>query len=231
MRQVSLTWAWLTDPAHWSGPDGIGLRLAEHLGYTALAVVFAAVVAVPAGLAIGHTGRGRTVAVAASGALRALPSLGLLTLLAVSATWGIAHPLIPSTIVLALLAVPPLLAGSYSGVDAVDETVVEGARACGMSGFQVLGRVELPLAAPLLVGGLRSATLQVLATATICAYLGMGGLGRYILDGLAVTDYPQMLAGSVLVIALALGLDAVLGLAARLTTGAGVRSALALDAP
>lgn len=141
---------------------------------------------------------------------------------------GIEHPVVPATIVLAILAIPPLLAGSYSGIEAVDDEVTDGARACGMTGMQVLRRVELPLAAPLLLGGLRSATLQVIATTTICSYLGMGGLGRFILDGLAVSDYPQMLAGSIVIIVLALAIDGLLALTTRLLTGPGVRHALAL---
>lgn len=229
MNQVSAALAWLASSSHWTGPGSIGTRIGEHLWYTLLAVLIAAVIAVPAGLAIGHTGRGRTVAVAISGALRALPSLGLLTLLAISTTVGISNPVVPSTIVLALLAIPPLLAGAYSGVEAVDDDVVNGARGCGMTELQILRQVELPLAGPLLLGGLRSATLQVIATATICSYLGMGGIGRFILDGLAVSDYPQMLAGSIVVIVLALLVDGLLALATRLLAGPGVRHALALS--
>ncbi|MBV6537905.1 ABC transporter permease subunit, partial [Ursidibacter maritimus] len=152
--------------SHWAGSGSIGVRIGEHLWYTLLALTVAAIIAIPAGLAIGHTGRGKTIAVACSGALRALPSLGLLTLLAISTTIGIENPVVPSTIVLAILAIPPLLAGSYSGIDAIDDEVADGARACGMTEMQVLGRVELPLATPLLLGGLRSAALQVIATTT-----------------------------------------------------------------
>lgn len=228
MTQIASAFTWLATSSHWSGPGAIGVRIGEHLWYTLLAILLASVIAIPAGLAIGHTGRGRTVAVACSGALRALPSLGLLTLLAISTTMGIERPIVPATIVLAILAIPPLLAGSYSGIEAVDDEVTDGARACGMTGMQVLRRVELPLAAPLLLGGLRSATLQVIATTTICSYLGMGGLGRFILDGLAVSDYPQMLAGSIVIIVLALAIDGLLALTTRLLTGPGVRHALAL---
>ncbi|MBW4953659.1 ABC transporter permease subunit, partial [Klebsiella pneumoniae] len=134
---------WLTTSSHWAGSGSIGVRIGEHLWYTLLALTIAAITAIPAGLAIGHTGRGKTIAVACSGALRALPSLGLLTLLAISTTIGIENPVVPSTIVLAILAIPPLLAGSYSGVDAIDDEVADGARACGMTEMQVLGRVEL----------------------------------------------------------------------------------------
>lgn len=175
MNHIAAALTWLTTSSHWAGSGSIGVRIGEHLWYTLLALTVAAIIAIPAGLAIGHTGRGKTIAVACSGALRALPSLGLLTLLAISTTIGIENPVVPSTIVLAILAIPPLLAGSYSGIDAIDDEVADGARACGMTEMQVLGRVELPLATPLLLGGLRSAALQVIATTTICSYLGMGG--------------------------------------------------------
>lgn len=218
--------AWLTDPANWTGPTGIATRTLEHLWYCLLAIVLAAIIAVPAGLFIGHTGRGRALAIGLTGALRALPSLGLLTLLAVAMGLGLSLAIVPSTIVLAVLAIPPLLAASYSGVEAVDGDVVDGARATGLSEWQIVRRVEVPLAGPLLAGGLRSAMLQVIATATLSAFLGLGGLGRYILDGQAVADYPKMLAGAILVIALALVIDVVILLAQRWLVPPGVGVAL-----
>lgn len=214
---------WLTDPAHWQGADGVPARVLEHLGYSALAVVIAAVIAIPLGFWVGHTGRGRGLAVATSGALRALPTLGLLTFLAIVLNLKLSQAIIPSTIVLVVLAIPSLLAGAYAGVESVDPEVVDGARASGHSEAQVISSVELPLALPLLVGGLRSATLQVFATTTIAAYLGLGGLGRYLFDGLAVRDYSKMLAGAVLVTAIALIGDAVFALVQRLVTPRGVR--------
>lgn len=217
--------AWIADPAHWGGSGGIGARLGEHLLYSLLALALAAVVALPLGLYIGHTGRGRGLAVGLSGALRALPSLGLLTFLAVALGIGINGVLLPSTLVLAVLAVPPMLAGAYAGVEGIDPDVVDGARATGMSERQIVTGVEMPLAAPMVLGGIRSATLQVIATATIAAYLGLGGLGRFILDGLPVRDYAQMLAGAVLVTALALLVDGVLTWLQRRLTTAGVRAA------
>lgn len=216
--------AWIVDPAHWPGPGGLGARLTEHLWYSLLAVLLAGVVALPLGLWIGHTGRGRAVAIGLSGALRALPSLGLLTFLAVAMGVGINGVLLPSTIVLAVLAVPPILAGAYAGVEAIDPDVVDGARAVGMSERQIVTGVEMPLAAPMILGGIRSATLQVIATATIAAYLGLGGLGRLILDGLPVRDYPRMLAGAILVTALALLVDGLLTLLQRRLTAASARA-------
>lgn len=235
MTQFAEALAWLIDPINWSGSTGIPTRVLQHLWYCVLAIVLAAIVAVPAGLFIGHTGKGRGLAIGVTGALRALPSLGLLTLLAVAMGLGLRLSIVPSTIVLAVLAIPPLLAASYSGVEAVDGDVVDGARATGFNEWQIVRRVEVPLAAPLLVGGLRSAMLQVIATATLSAYLGLGGLGRYILDGQAVADYPKMLAGAILVIALALVIDVVILLVQRQLVPSGVGVALGnsrtVDAP
>lgn len=223
MNQFAAALEWLVDADNWLGPQGLGARLWEHSWYSVLAVVVAAVVALPAGMWIGHTGRGRTVAVALSGALRALPSLGLLTLLAVSMGLGLRWSIVPSTIVLAVLAVPSLLAATYAGFDSVDDDVVDGARATGLSEAQVVARVELPLAAPMIVGGLRSATLQVIATATISAFLGLGGLGRFILDGLAVRDYARMLGGAIVVAVLALVVDLLIQVVQRFVVPPGVR--------
>lgn len=195
--------SWLTDGAQWHGDDGLPHRIVQHIGYTALTVAVASAIAIPLGLWIGHTGRMRGLAVSLTGALRALPTLGLVTLMGLWLGIG----LIPPTIALVVLAIPPLLAGAYAGLESVDRATVDAARAIGMSEWQVLGKVEIPLALPIIVGGIRSAVLQVIATATIAAYIGLGGLGRYLIDGLAVRDYPQMAGGSVIVVVLALLLD------------------------
>ena len=205
----------LTDGEHWSGDRGVPHRMVEHLGYTGLTVVVAAAIAIPIGLWIGHTGRLRGVAVALSGALRALPTLGVLTLIALRTGLGIT----PAVIALVLLAIPPLLAGAYAGLESVDRQTIDAARSIGMTEWQILTKVEVPLALPLIVGGVRSATLQVVATATVAAYIGLGGLGRYLIDGLAVSDYPRMAAGSVLVIALALALDGMFVVLQRIAAG------------
>ena len=205
MSVVDDTIEWLGDTSHWSGESGVPNRMLEHLGYSALTVGIAAAVAIPIGLWIGHTGRLRGVAVAFTGAMRALPTLGLLTGFVLLAGIGLTAPILA----LVILAVPPLLAGAYSGLEAVDRQTIDAARAMGMTEGQILTRVEIPLALPLLVGGLRSAVLQVVATATVAAYVGLGGLGRYIIDGQRLSDYPQMVSGSILVIALALALDVV----------------------
>jgi osmoprotectant transport system permease protein len=205
-------WTWFTTSANWHGEDGVPHRLLQHLGYTALTVVIAVVVAVPLGLWIGHTGRLRGSAIAVTGALRALPTLGLLTLVVLWRGIGLTPPITA----LVVLAIPPLLAGAYAGVESVDRRTVDAARGMGMTEWQVLTRVEVPLGLPLLLGGLRSAVLQVVATATIAAYIGLGGLGRYVIDGVSIRDYPQILAGSLVVVVLALVLDGAFALLQRL---------------
>lgn len=207
---------WLTDPVHWSGADGIPHRLAEHLGYSVLTVAIASAVALPLGLWIGHTGRFRGFAIALTGAVRALPTLGLLTLAVLWVGIGLTAPVVA----LVVLAIPPLLAGAYAGIEAVDRRTVDAARAQGMTEWQVLARVEVPIALPLILGGVRSAVLQVVATATIAAYIGLGGLGRYLIDGVAVRDYPQTLSGSLVVVALALVLDGAFAVVQRLAVRA-----------
>ena len=212
---------WLGDPLRWSGPDGIPLRTLEHLGYTALGVLVAALLAVPIGLYVGHTGRFKGLAVAAAGAARALPTLGLVTLFALLLGIGLTAPLASFVI----LAIPSLLAGAYSAIESADPATVDAARAQGMTEWQILTRVELPLGMPLLVGGVRGATVQVVATAMLAAYVGSGGLGRYIFQGLGSQDYPQMIAGSLLVIVIALVLDLALLLLQRATAPRGTAAA------
>jgi osmoprotectant transport system permease protein len=200
------TFAWLADPTHWSGPGGIPTRLLEHLQYSALVLVIAAAIAVPIGLYIGHTGRGRVVAVAVAGALRALPTLGLLVLFALLAGSG----LMPPVWALVILTVPPLLAGTYAGISSVDRVVVDAARAMGMTEWQILFRVELPNGLQVMFGGIRTAVLQVIATVSVVAYLPLGGLGRYLFDGLVLQDFPRMLGGSLLIAGLAIAVDLIL---------------------
>lgn len=204
---------YLMDGSHWAGPAGLGARIAQHLGYTALAVAATALIAVPLGLWVGHSKRGASAVLSAAGALRALPALGMLTFLAVVLPFGITAPLVPAVITLVLLGAAPLVAGIVAGFDSVDEQVVLSARAAGYSERQILSRVELPLGAPVMIGGLRSCVVQILATATVLAYIGLGGLGRLLIDGLAVQDYPRMVAGALAVTALALVVDVVLALA------------------
>ncbi|WP_066293002.1 ABC transporter permease [Arthrobacter sp. B6] len=212
------TFAWLADPAHWSGSSGIGVRLLEHLQYSGLVLVIAGAIAVPAGLYIGHTGRGRVVAVAVAGALRALPTLGLLVLFALLA----GSSLMPPVWALVILTVPPLLAGTYAGISSVDRTVVDAARAMGMTELQILFLVEVPNGLQVIFGGIRTAVLQVIATVSVVAYLPLGGLGRYLFDGLVLQDFPRMLAGSLLIAGLAIAVDLILAALQRMLLPPGL---------
>lgn len=210
--------AWLFAPEQQSGSDAVLVRLGEHLLYTAIAVVISAVIAIPIGYAIGHTGRGKQVAVALSGAARALPSLGLLTILTLLV--GVGDAVLAATVVFVVLGVPAVLAGAYAGIESVDPAVVDAARAMGMTEWQILLRVEAPIGLGLLLGGLRSATLQIVATAVLAAYVGLGGLGIYIIRGIAIRTYEQMLGGALVIVVLALALDGLFALAMWLVTRA-----------
>jgi len=225
MNAYTDAFAWLAEPRHWSGANGIPARLAEHLGYTGLSLVLAIAIALPIGLYIGHTGRGREIVVPFTGALRALPTLGLVIVLAL----GLGIGLLPPLIALVVLALPPIIAGAYSGLESVDRQVVDAARAVGFTGVGLLWRVELPLALPLIIGGIRSACLQVIATWTVAAFLPLGGLGRFLYDALPDQDYAQLLAGSILVIVLALLADGLFALVQRLVTPRGVRAGRVAD--
>lgn len=194
---------------NWAGRSGLGARTLEHLQYTAVAVGVSALIAVPIGLVIGHTGRGSFLVVTAVNALRALPTLGVLLLGVL--LWGLG--LLPPTVALTLLGIPPILAGTYSGIAAVDPRITDAARSMGMTERRVLARVEVPLALPLILGGVRTATLQVVATATVAAYASLGGLGRYLIDGIKVRQFWLALVGALLVTALALVLDGLLAAA------------------
>lgn len=214
--------SWLTDPAN---RDDIVQRLLEHLQYVFLATGIAAVIAIPAGMWVGHTGRGKFAVVNISGFARAIPTLGLLFFIVLwlgpNLTGDLAF-LLPSLIVLVVLAIPPILAGTYAGIDEVDPAARDAARGMGMRGWQVLFKVEVPCALPLIFSGVRSALLQVVATATIAATVGLGGLGRFLIDGLAVRDYPQMASGAVLVAALALAIDLVAAVVQRFAVSRGI---------
>ncbi len=217
---VTDTMDWLADPAHWSGSAGIPARLAEHLQYTGLVMLIATLIAVPVGLYVGHTGRGRVAVVAVAGALRALPTLGLLTLFVLLAGIG----LMPPIWALVILTVPPLLAGTYAGISSVDRNVVDAARAMGMTELQVLFRAEFPNGLPVIFGGFRTGVLQVIATVSVVAYINLGGLGRYLFDGIVLSDFPQMLGGSLLIAGLAIAVDLVLSLIQRLFLSPGASS-------
>ncbi|MGQ4450468.1 ABC transporter permease [Streptomyces griseus] len=194
--------SWLVSGEQWTGSDGIGHRLAEHLQYSLLATLVAAI-ALPVGLLIGHTGRGAFIAINLSSFGRALPTVGLVVLVFLAS--GLS--MWPVYIALVALAVPSIVTNTYAGMTAVDPEVRDAARGQGMRRHQVLLQVELPLALPLIMTGLRLALIQVVATATIAAYVSFGGLGRYVFYGLAQRDLVQVLGGAVLVAVVAVVLD------------------------
>lgn len=217
--------AWIFGPGQWSGDATLLGLLGEHLLTTFVAVLVAVGLAVPLGWWIGHTGRGREFAVAVTGAARAIPSFGLLVLLVL--LLGVTRRPEAALITFVILAIPSLLAGAYSGIEAIDRRVIDAARSVGMTDWQLFWRVEVPLGLPLLLGGLRTAVLQVVATVTIAAYLNLGGLGLPIITGLSLRRYDEVLGGALLVVALALALDLLLALAQRASVPRGIQLAAA----
>lgn len=199
----------LLDRSNWFGPGQILALLLQHLYYTVASVLLAAVVAIPLGILIGHTGRGSFLVIGLSNAARAIPSLGLLFLAVMLLGTGRGNIIV----VLAILALPAMLTATAAGVSGADREAVHAGRALGMTERQVVSRVEWPLALPLVVSGVRSATLQVVATATVAAFASGGGLGQLLTSGQAQSDYSQMFAGAVLIAALAIVLDLLIGLA------------------
>ncbi|OAN42610.1 ABC transporter permease [Microbacterium sp. H83] len=214
--------AWMIAPAQWTGNYALPKLLGEHLTLTAISVVIAAVIAVPLGWLIGHTGKGREIAVAVSGAARAVPAFGLMILLVL--LLGVLRIPEAAITTFVLLAIPSLLAGAYTGLEAIDRRVIDAAKAMGMTGWQVFWKVEVPLGLPLLVGGLRAALLQVIATVTIAAYVGLGGLGYPIIQGIPLQRFDQVVAGAILVAVLALLVDLLLGVAQHLAVPRGLRT-------
>jgi len=214
------TFGFLLDGANWAfdNSDGFPQRILEHLLYTSIAVVIAFLLAFPLGVLIGHTGRAAFLAINAGNAGRALPTLGVLMLVVALAGTG----LVPAIVALVILAIPPILTSTYAGVSSVDPATVDASRGVGMTGTQVATRVEVPDALPVIFGGIRNATLQVVSTATIAAYVGLGGLGRYLFDGLALRDYPRVVAGAILVAVLAVALDLALAGIQRSLVSPGV---------
>ncbi|MEO6116875.1 MAG: ABC transporter permease [Pseudolysinimonas sp.] len=210
--------AWIFDPAHWTGGPNVSGHVLEHLQVSGLCVLIAVAIALPIGVAIAHTGRGRGVAILMSNIARAVPTLGLLSILILLTGVG----LLPIVVVLVILAIPPMLAGSYSGVESVDRQTIDSARALGMTEWQIVVRVEIPLALPLIIGGLRATALQVIATLGIASAFAFAGLGIYVINGVNTGDYVQLLAGAILITALALVVDGVLAIAQRFVVPRGV---------
>lgn len=201
---------WLTSSANWTGSDGIPAQIAYHVLYSAIALLVATAIAVPAGIYIGYTGKGERLVAGLANAFRALPTLGLMVLLFLvlsPVVGGRFVYVVPAVVVLVLLAVPPILTGTYSGIQNADADAVGAARGLGYTQSQILQHVQLPCSLPLLLSGIRSATLQIVSTATVAAFLGLQGLGRYIIDGRAQGDFSQMAGGAIIVALLALGLE------------------------
>ncbi|WP_439941478.1 ABC transporter permease [Streptomyces sp. BBFR115] len=207
MSTVTDAWAWLTDPAHWTGDDGIAHRLLQHLALTVVCLAVSCLIALPVALVLGHLAKGGALAVNISNAGRAVPTFAVLVLLLLTPVgrWGEG----PTVVALVLFAVPPLLTNAYVGMREVDRDVVQAARGMGMTGRQLLFRVELPLALPMVLTGVRIAAVQLVATATIAALAGGGGLGRIITAGFNLASTPQVVAGAVLVAVFALTVEAV----------------------
>lgn len=226
MNVVAVTATWLADPANWAGPNGIPVRFAEHIGISLAALLIALAIALPAGLYVGHTRRGAGVAVGIANFGRAVPSLALIGLVlpltqALDPVNGFS--LYPTVIAMVVLAIPPVLVNTDVGIRGVDAEVVQAARGMGLAEGQVLRRVEVPLALPVILGGIRSATVQVIATTTLGAIFALGGLGRFIVDGIAQNDDGMLFGGVVLVGALAIGAEGLLALVQR---GASARAAV-----
>jgi osmoprotectant transport system permease protein len=219
MSFFSWAWDWVTQAANWHGPGNIPQQVAAPLGYSALPLLIAALIGVPAGVAIGHTGRGSTVVINVANAWRAIPTLGLLTLLFVLLNFSPLTWLLP----LAALAIPPILVNSYEGIRAVDDDLKDAARGMGMTGWQVLLRVEIPVASQLIMLGLRTGAIFIVATATIAAEIGLGGLGRYIIDGLASDIYGEVAGGAAVIVVLALAVQVAFVGLRRLVIPAGLR--------
>lgn len=230
MDLAAATIGWLTDPAHWSGPSGIPARVAEHLALSGAALLVAVLIALPVGIWIGHTRRGARLAVNAANLARAIPSLAII---------GIAIPIttmvdpqlgfrvLPTLVAMVALGVPPILVNTYTGVSEVDRDLTEAARGMGFTATQVVSRIEVPLALPVIVAGIGSAAVQIIATATLGAIFGFGGLGTYLTEGIAQNDDPKVFAGVVLVAVLALGAEGLAMALARLLTPRGVRAQIA----
>lgn len=211
---------WFSDPAQWTGPAGIPTRVLEHVYYSLLALALSAVIAVPVGLLTGHTGVGGFLTTSLANFARALPTIGVLFLIVLLAGIG----LVPVVCALVALAVPPILVNTHEGVRGVDARLKDAALGMGMRGREVLFGLELPVATPLILLGMRTAAVQVIATATIAAYVGVGGLGRYIVDGQARQDLSMLLGGSVLVVGLAVLTTLLFAGLRRLLVAPGLRA-------
>lgn len=218
--------AWFMDSAHWLGDDGLLALIIQHVIYSAEALPIALIIAFPIGCYVGHTGKGTRTLIGIANAMRALPTFGLIILLVI--LFGPVFEsdlafIVPCLIVLIILALPPIVMGIYSGITAIDPSVIDAAVGMGYSPWRLLLTVEIPCALPLILSGIRSATLQIVSTATIAAYVSLGGLGRLIIDGRAQNDYPQMIAGAIMVGALALAVDFIFSFLIHFLVSSGIQ--------
>lgn len=223
MNTVRDVFLWLTDPVQWDGSNAILVRVGEHLTYTGFALLLALMIALPAGVYVGHTGKGATFALNLANVGRAVPAFGVIILFVVLIGIGFW----PVIIALTVFAIPPILTNTFTGVSGVDRRLRDAAEGMGMRPLTLVWQVEIPVASPLIMAGVRTAAVQVVATATLAAFPGLGGLGRYIINGLAVQNYPQVIAGAVLVAVLALTVEGLFAWLERVAVPRGVRLAQA----
>jgi osmoprotectant transport system permease protein len=217
---------WLTNPANWEGPHGIPVRIVEHIELSGLSVLVAVLLAMPVALYLGHTGRAGFIAINVANIGRALPSLALLAFgLVIAISAGLGLGFWPTVFALVPLAIPPIITNSYVAVREVDPDVVEAARGMGLSEGQILRSIEIPLGLPLMLAGIRTAAVNVVATATLGALVAGGALGRFIVDGLALREYDQLMAGALLVALLAVATEVSFGALERATVPRGIRAA------
>jgi osmoprotectant transport system permease protein len=221
---------WFTDPANWSGADGIPIRVAEHLLLSAVPLILALGIGLPLAAWVGHTGRFAGLAVNVSNIGRAVPSLAIMALAAMLMNrWLVDIGLrreageISTIVAMAALAIPPIVTNTYVGISEVERELVEAARGMGMTASQLLRRVEIPLALPVILAGVRTAAVQVVATATLGAVFGTGGLGRYLIDGIAQRKYEEVFAGALIVAAMSIGTELAFGVSERRSVSAGVK--------
>jgi len=222
---VTATVAWLTNPAQWAGQFGIPNRLLEHVVIATISLTIALLIALPAGLAIGHTGRGAAIAAGLANLGRSLPSLAVIAI-AIPVTVHVDPVLggtaLPTLVAMVVLAIPPILVNAYTGIAEVDRDLIEAGRGMGMLERQILTGIELPVALPVVLGGIRSAAVQIVATATLGAIFGWGGLGRFLVDGIAQQNDGEVFGGVLLVGTLAIGTEVAIGLLERLARSPGL---------
>ncbi len=217
--------AWFTDPVNWQGIDGIPNRMWEHLQMTALSTGVAALVAIPPAIILAHKRIGGVVVVAGVNIARAVPSFAIVAIaLPITIRLGLGLGFWPTFLALLFLAVPPMFSNTYAGITGVDPALVESARGMGLTERQTMTRIEVPVALPVIIAGLRIATVQVIATATLGALVAWGGLGRYIIDGFATQDIPEVFAGGILVALLAITAELAFNIFERAVTPAGQRN-------